>query len=136
MQELDIAISFDSADMDEVTRMTINTVYAGKEIVVVGTHYPFDDAFANLQNELPKNVRLICCVACRHGNPCPVGNAPNEVFCTKDVEITCKSDCFYYTEDKEETKKRSREYWDYCNDFQVQEEGILTYSGYLYYLDK
>ena len=59
VQELDLAISFDSADEDEVTRMTIKTTFEGKEITAVGTHYPFEDAYADLQNKLPENVRLI-----------------------------------------------------------------------------
>lgn len=134
VQSLDLKIEFDETDMDDVTSMTIKTNYQGIEILAIGTHYPFDDAFSDLQNKLPKNVQLKCCVACRHGNQCPVGNAPNEVFCTKDVKISCKSDCFYYTEDEEERQKRSRRYWDCCDDFYPQDESNYTYSSYFDYL--
>ena len=134
VQSLDLKIEFDKTGMDDVTSMTIKTNYQGKEIIAIGTHYPFDDAFSDLQNKLPKNVQLKCCVACRHGNQCPVGNAPDEVFCTKDVKISCKSDCFYYTEDEEERQKRSRRYWDCCDDFYPQDESNYTYSSYFYYL--
>ena len=134
VQSLDIMIGFDSDNMDNVKRMTITTNYKGKNIVAIGTHYPFDDAFADLQNKLPKNVQIKCCVACCHGNQCPVGNAPNEVFCTKDVRITCKSDCFCYTEDEGDKEKRSRRYWDCCDDFCPQDENKYTYSDYSYYL--
>ena len=96
VQSLDLKIEFDNSDMDEVRSMTIKTNYLEKEIIAIGTNYPFDDAYSDLQNKLPKNVQLKCCVACRHGNQCPVGNAPDEVFCTKDVMITCESDLFFY----------------------------------------
>ena len=93
-QSLDLFISFDNEDADKTEQMTIKTNCYGKDIVAVGTHYPYDDAFSDLQNQLPKNVQIKCCVACCHGNQCPVGDAPCEVFCTKDVNILCKSDCF------------------------------------------
>ena len=133
-QILDLIISFDDDNFDKTKQMTIKTVYRGKNIVAIGTHYPFDDAFSDLQNKLPDNVQIKCCVACRHGNQCPVGNAPNEVFCTKDAVITCKSDCFDYTVDGEEREKRSRRYWDCCDDFCPQDENRYTYSTYFYYL--
>ena len=133
-QSLDLFISFDNEDPYKTEQMTIKTNYQGKEIVAVGTHYPYDDAFSDLQNKLPKNIQIKCCVACCHGNQCPVGSAPNEVFCTKDVIITCKSDCFYYTEDEEECRKRSKRYWDCCDDFCPQDENKYTYSTYFYYL--
>ncbi len=136
VQELDLAISFDSADEDEVTRMTIKTTFEGKEITAVGTHYPFEDVYADLQNKLPENVRLICCVACRYGNLCPVGNAPNEVFCTRNEIITCKSDLFSYTEDENERRKRSRHFTDCCEGFCPQEEDFYTYSDSRSYLKK
>ena len=133
-QSLDLSISFDNDDIDKAEQLTIKSSYQGKNIVAVGTHYPFDDAFADLQNKLPKNTQIKCCVACCHGNQCPVGNAPNEVFCTKDVKITCKSDCFHFTEDVNERKKRSRPFWDHCDDFCPQDDNIYTYSTYWYYL--
>jgi hypothetical protein len=133
-QSLDLFISFDNDDMDKTSQMTVRTKYRGKMIVAIGTRYPFDDAFADLQNKLPKNTQIKCCVACCHGNQCPVGNAPNEAFCTKDVRITCKSDCLYYTIDEGEQEKRSRRFWDCCDDFCPQDENKYTYSDYYYYL--
>ena len=135
-QSFDLAISFDDPDIDKVGQMTLQTVYQGQEIVAVGTYYPFQDAFADLQNKLPQNVQLICCAACRYGNLCPVGDAPDEVYCTKDVPIACKTDLFHYTEDADEVKKRRRQYADCCGDFRPQEEGFFTYSDYLEFLNK
>ena len=65
---------------------------------------------------------------------CPVGNQPNEVFCTRDVRITQKSDLFFYTEDYAEREKRSKKYTDICENYQSQSEDYYTYNSYLYYL--
>ena len=115
--------------------MTIKARFEGKEITAVGTHYPFEDAYANLQNKLPKSVKLAGCVTCRHGNLCPVGNGLDEVFCTKDVSITCTNDLFFYTEDECETRRRSRTYTDFCDDYVPQAEDVFTYNDYLFYLN-
>lgn len=136
VQNLDLLIEIEYDNMDEAKSMIIKTNYQGKEIVAVGTHCPFDDAYSNLQNKLPKNVQLKCCVACRHGNQCPVGNDPDKVFCTKDVKITSKSDLFYYTENEIERRTRLRAFSDYCDDFCPQEEDVFTYSDYLFFLKK
>ena len=116
--------------------MTIKTQFEGKEITAAGTHYPFEDAYADLQNKLPKSVKLTGCVTCRHGNLCPVGNAFDEVFCTKDVSITCISDLFFYTEDEGERKRRSRKHTDFCDDYMPQEENVLTYNDYWQFLNE
>ena len=134
-QVLDLEISFDDDDMDEASIMTIKTNYQGKEIIASGNRYPWEDAYANLQKQLPENVKLICCVACRHGNGCPVGDGPDELFCTKDVSVSRKSDLFFYTEDDNERQKRSKGYTDYCNDFQPQASDFFTYNDYRFYLD-
>ena len=67
---------------------------------------------------------------------CPVGNAPDEVFCTKDVQITRKSDLYRYTEEPDEVGKRSRRFGDCCDDFRPQEEAFYTYSDNIFYLNK
>ena len=87
---------------------TVGCTYDGKEYWGRGNDHLWIDAFADLQKKLPEGVTIKCCLTCRHGNLCPVGNAPNEVFCTKDVLITQKSDLYFYTEDEAECEKRSR----------------------------
>lgn len=94
------------------------------------------DAFADLQRQLPADVFLKCCLTCRHGNMCPVGNGTNEVFCTKDVLITQKSDLYFYTEDNDERAKRSRQYCGLCEDYQPQTDDFYTYTDYLHFLKK
>ncbi len=130
-QILDLDIGFDNNNIDEASVMTIRTKYQGKDIIASGNRYPWEDAYANLQKQLPEKVKLFCCVACRHGNCCPVGNAPNELFCTKDVSISCKTDLFYYTEDDKERQKRSKHYADHCDDFQPQTADFFTYNDFL-----
>ena len=51
-QVLDLEISFDNDNMDEASVMTIKTNYQGKEIIASGNHYPWEDAYANLQKQL------------------------------------------------------------------------------------
>lgn len=95
--------------------------------------YLWIDAFGNLQGHLPTGSYLKCCLACRHGNLCPAGNNPEEVFCTKDVQIGKKQDLFSYTEDAAEREKRSRGYFDLCGDFCPQTEDFFTYNDFLTY---
>ena len=134
-QILDLDISFDNDDLDKASVMTIKTNYQGKEIIASGNRYPWEDSYANLQQQLPENVTLFCCVACRHGNCCPGGNAPDELFCTKDVSVSCKSDLFFYTEDEKEHQKRSKSYTDHCDDLRPQTPDFFTYNDYRTYLD-
>lgn len=101
-----------------------------------GNDYLWMDAFADLQRQLPKGVSLKCCLTCRHGSLCPVGNEENELFCTKDVAITQKSDLYFYTEDREEWEKRSRQYCNLCGDFRPQTDDFYTYNDYLDFLKK
>ena len=85
------------------------------------------------QKKLPEGIYI---KTCRHGNLCPVGNCVNEVFCTKDVTITQKSDLFFYTEDWDERNKRSRQYACLCEDFQPQTKDCYTYNDYIHELNK
>ncbi|MCR4576400.1 MAG: hypothetical protein K5784_00640 [Clostridiales bacterium] len=130
---LELNISYDHEDPDEATKMIIKIRFEGKEITAAGE---FEETYAYLQKQLPESVKLEGCVTCRHGNMCPIGDRIDEVFCTKDVSITCKSDLYFYTEDDDERKRRSRKYNDFCDDYAPQENGVFTYSDYLYYLDK
>ena len=134
VQRLDLIIEYDHEDMDMVTSMTLRTTYQRKEIVATGTVWPFDDAYSELQRKLPENVQIKCCVACRHGNQCPYGNAPDEVFCTKDVIVRNKMDACFYTSEDDEADRRSRHFSDACDDFCPQNEETFTYSTYLYFL--
>lgn len=108
--------------------------YNGVEYRGTGTDYLWIDALANLQKALPKDVILKCCVTCRHGNQCPFGDKPNEVFCTKDVNIHHKYDLDFYTTDYNERDKRSRQYCDVCEEYKSQSDNYYTYNDFLYHL--
>lgn len=94
------------------------------------------DAFADLQRQLPEGVILKCCLTCRHGNLCPFGNEINELFCTKDLTITQKSDLYLCTQDRSERAKRSRQYCAICEDYQPQTEEHFTYNDFWDFLKK
>ena len=121
---------------EESSSVSVGCTFEGKNYWGYGSDGLWIDAFADLQRRLPKGVLLKCCLTCKHGNLCPVGNDANEVFCTKDVSITQKSDLFFYTEDDSEREKRSRQYCGLCKDHQPQADGFYTYNDYLYYLKK
>lgn len=121
-------------DQKRAVRVGLN--YGGKELWGCGSDYLWIDAFADLQKKLPEGVRLQCCLSCRHGNLCPVGTDHNELFCTKDVVITQKSDLYFYTEDYAQRDKRTRQYCHLCEDYQPQSSDYYTYNDYLYHLQK
>lgn len=122
-------------DDHEITTQVIAFIrYDEKDYYGNGTDDFWIDAIADLQNQLPDNVILKCCVACKHGSLCPVGNDQNEVFCVNDITPKDKSDLFFYTEDENERRKRSREYFSQCERFEPQEEDGFTYNDFCYYL--
>lgn len=112
----------------------IGCKYNGSQYWGHGSDHLWIDAFADLQRQLPEGVLLTCCLTCRHGNLCPVGNDINEVFCTKDVLITQKSDLYFYTENDGERAKRSRQYCGLCENYQPQTDDFYTYNDYLCFL--
>ena len=114
--------------------VSVGCTFDGNEFWGNGNDHLWIDALADLQRKLPEGVYLKCCVTCRHGNLCPVGNDKNEVFCTKDVLIAQKSDLYFYTEDDREREKRSRQYFHLCESFQPQSDEFYTYNDYLYQL--
>lgn len=123
-------------ELEKAPAVNVGIKYGEKEIWGHGKDYFWIDAFADLQNKLPEDVKLKCCLVCKHGNMCPVGNFKNELFCTKDVLITEKSDLFFYTEDHKERDKRSRKYTDICECFEYQSWDYFTYNEWLYLLNK
>lgn len=121
---------------EEEPSILVGIEYEGKKIWGHGTDYLWADAFADLQKQLPDHVKLTCCLTCRHGNWCPAGNKPGEVFCTKDVIIKDKLDAFFYTVEDPKRDKRACDYTHVCEDFQAQTEDYYTYNDYLHFLNK
>lgn len=115
---------------DDLPSVSVGIKYEKEEIWGYGNDHLWIDAFDDLQKKLPADVRIKCCLVCKHGNMCPVGNFPNEIFCTKDVSITQKSDLFFYTEDDKERAERLRRYTDICESFDYQSPDFFTYNDW------
>lgn len=121
----------------EAPHAIVGVSYNGRDNFARGEDdYLWLDAIAALQNQLPIGVTIKGCVTCRHGNLCPTGNNPDEVFCTKDVSIAQKRDLFFYTEDPAERTKRSREFFYSCENWQPQSEEFYTYNDFYDLLNK
>ena len=116
--------------------VTAGCKYEGKTYFGRGDDEYWIDAIADLQRQLPEGVFLKCCLTCRHGNLCPFGNELNELFCTRDLIITQKSDLYGCTQGAEEREKRSRPYCGLCEDYQPQGEEYYTYNDFLDFLKK
>lgn len=130
-----------SCNNEDEYHPTVNVCmeYQNQEIRGHGRDYLWVDAVADLQKHLPDGVILKCCLTCRHGNMCPFGNKPGEVFCTKGIEITRKNDIcdwFDYTKNDTEIENRSRSYAETCEDYKHQSSDFYTYNDYLYELNK
>lgn len=111
----------------------IDLVYNSIKYQGNGSDYLWVDTFADLQKKLPKDVKLACCMTCQHGNMCPFGNKPNELFCTKNSTVNNKMDvCDLFS--NSEFFENAVPYCGYCNDFAYQNENVYTYNDYLYYL--
>ncbi len=127
---------FLNEEVEGEEHVSIKITYENKGYYGHGKDYYWTDAFADLQNKLPENVQIKCCLTCRHGNFCPVGNALDEIFCTKDVEIKEIRDLWFYTEDEVERKRRIRNYTYFCEDYRVPTDDYITYNDFGYYLNE
>lgn len=110
--------------------------YDGKDYRGVSSDEYWIESFADLQRKLPEGVRIQCCLACRHGNLCPTGMNIDELFCTKDVSVTRKSDLYFCTEDPAQREARRRGCADLCGDFQPQTPEHYTYNDYYSFLNR
>ena len=124
-------------DSNEITvKVTAVLRYEGIEYKGFGTDWLWIDAIADLQKHLPENVKIKCCLTCRHGSLCPVGNKENEIFCVKDIVPKKKEDLFFYTEDHKQREKRSREDFFCCGDYRQQGADYFTYNDFFISLIK
>lgn len=124
-------------DYDEDTNLSeITIIYNSVKYQAKGKDYLWNDTFANLQKMLPKDVKITCCMTCRHGNMCPYGNTVNELFCTKDLTVNSKEDmCDLF--DKTDPYSKCRVFsFNCCDDFIYQSNDYYTYNDFLYHLQK
>ena len=76
-------------------------------------------------------------MTCVHGNMCPFGNNPGDLFCTKGLIINSKEDMCTLFGDHENTKifDKITNVADSCNEYTPQSNDSYTYNNYLYYLE-
>lgn len=124
--------------LEKAPTVDVGIKYQDQAIWGHGKDYLWVDAFANLQRQLPDGVILKCCLTCCHGNMCPFGNKPGEIFCTKDLVVSSKEDMcnLFGTESNDVIANRSRNYADTCENYKHQSSDFYTYNDYLYELNK
>ena len=131
-----IQIVYNDAEVISNPSSEITLCYNGNEYSGNGTDYLWTDTIADLQMKLPKDVKIACCMTCRHGNMCPYGNTENQLFCTKDIRITSKEDMCNLFDQTDPFEERSVASLDFCDDFVYQSDEYYTYNDYLYQLNK
>ena len=85
-------------------------------------------ALYDLAKQLPEGCTLRCCLTCRHGHFCPVGDQDNELFCVTDFEPKQKADLYHVTEDEQERASRSRMLFGICEGWEAQSDEYYTYK--------
>ena len=131
-----IQIVYDDAEIIANPSSEITLRYNGNEYKGNGTDYLWTDTLADLEIKLPTDVRLACCMTCRHGNMCPYGNVENELFCTRDIRINRKEDVCNLFDQTNPFEERSVASLDFCDNFVYQSDEYYTYNDYLYQLNK
>ena len=128
-----IQIKYDAefGDTVEIDLIYNGVLYQGK-----GTDNLWVDAFANLQSKLPKNIKIACCMTCRHGNMCPFGNKENQLFCTNNITVASKEDLIKLFNSTDLYKENAVTAINYCDNFVYQSNDYYTYNDYLYQLKK
>lgn len=112
----------------------IDLIYNGIEYKGNGVDYLWVDTFEDLQSNLPKGIKIACCMTCRYGNMCPYGNMQNQLYCTKDLIIESKEDMCNIFNSTDLDKERKVSSFYYCEDFIYQSNDYYTYNDYLYHL--
>lgn len=143
-QETEIHIVYHEEDvyyegeLQKGPTVNVGVKYNGKQLWGYGSEYLWEDAFANVQKQLPNGVLLKCCITCRHGNMCPFGNEPGELFCTKDLVVNSKEDMCNLFSNYETSGiyEKAKNVADSCDAYCPQSKDYFTYNDYLYYLYK
>ena len=131
-----IVIAYDDSEVIENPKSEITLFYNKMEYKGCGADYLWTDTLADLQMKLPNDVKLACCMTCRHGNMCPYGNEVNQLFCTKDITITSKEDMLDLFDQTDPFEERAVASFDFCEDFVCQSDDYCTYNDYFYQLSR
>ena len=124
-----ITINYDDNEEICYPESEIILLYDGVEYQGNGIDHLWIDKFVDLQIKLPKDVKIACCMTCRHGNMCPYGN-------TKDVCINSKEDMCNLFDQTDPFEDCSVASLNFCDDFIYQNDTYYTYNDYLYQLNK
>ena len=131
-----IEITYDDSESIANPQTEITLLYNGIEYKGNGADYLWTDTIADIQTKLPNDVKLACCMTCRHGNMCPYGNKENELLCTKDITITSKEDLLDLFDQTDPLEERAVDSLDFCEDFLYQSDDYYTYNDYFYQLSR
>ena len=134
-EEVEVPISIIDKKADFDADITVKINYLGIEYVAQGTSLEWTDAFANMQKALPENIKLKCCLTCRHGTLCPYGNIPNYVLCSHSESINDKDDVIVWL-DRVDIDGVKRTSFQSCQHFEFANEKHYTYNDFLWYLKK
>ena len=93
-----------------------------------------DKTIQHLQKTLPHNVKIQCCMTCKHGTLCPYGNLPNYILCSHAVMINSKDDVIDWLAEMTDVKEIEKSACGYCEKFEFSNENDYTYNDYFYYL--
>ncbi|MBQ2988338.1 MAG: HAD family phosphatase [Clostridia bacterium] len=131
--EVPVSVTYKENAVDR--EVTVKLKYREKEYISRGKEPEWTDAFADLQKQLPGDMRIKCCLTCRHGTLCPYGRIPNYVLCSGTETIKDKDDVIewlYRVGDDIERMERSA--LQSCEHFIFADEAHFTYNDFEYYL--
>ena len=131
-----IEITYDDSEVIANPKSEITLLYNEIEYKGYGADYLWTDTIADLQTKLPNDVKLACCMTCRHGNMCPYGNEENQLICTKGITITSKGDMLDLFDQTNPFEERAVASLDFCEDFVYQSDDYYTYNDYFYQLSR
>ena len=131
-----IEITYDDSEVIANLQSESTLLFNKIEYKGYGADFLWTDTIADLQTKLPIDVKLACCMTCRHGNMCPYGNIENELFCTKDITITSKEDMLDLFDQTNPFEERAVASLDFCEDFVYQSDDYYTYNDYFYQLSR
>jgi hypothetical protein len=116
-------------NLDGSVHAQVSTTIDGK-FYTAQSYASTEDAIIKLQNELPKNIKIICCQSCIHGNFCVTGDYDDEIFCLSDFEPKLIDDILHVTENKEEREKRSRNLLYCCKQYKQITNDMYSYNDW------
>lgn len=130
----DIAAYYEDEERPTLPRDWMSLKYKGKLYIADGDCGEGLEALAKLQLQLPEDVRIQCCITCKHGNQHPCGNNMGDVFCTRGFTVADKGDIINILMGDEPEEKYLRHYTDLCDEYGPQSDEYYTYSSYYVYL--